>query len=149
VPAPVAEEPCVADHERRDLVGLLARPGEPNEPAPVVDDHGDPAESELAVELVERGEVAFERGGAVVGRVAEAVEVGSDRSPPRSCERLHRWHPHERALGKTVGEEHRRTGFLALGQRLAVGEALGHSQLDRTHCGRAYLYGLESSDKIA
>ena len=38
VPATVAEEAGVADHQRRDLVRVIARPREPDEPAPVVDD---------------------------------------------------------------------------------------------------------------
>ena len=43
VPLAVGEEAGVADHERRDPVGVLAGPGEADEPAPVVDDERDRA----------------------------------------------------------------------------------------------------------
>ncbi len=72
VPAAVAEEARVADHQGRDQVRVPAGPGEADEPAPVVDDQRDPPQPELVMDGAQRLEVALERRRPGVARVPEA-----------------------------------------------------------------------------
>ena len=63
VPLAVGEEAGVADHQRLDRVGVLARPGEADEAAPVVDDERDPPEAELLMQLGERSRLRSKVAG--------------------------------------------------------------------------------------
>jgi hypothetical protein len=121
VPLAVGEEAGRADDERAHVLGVLAGPAQPDEPAPVVDAQRDGAVGALGVEALDGVDHPLPRVRWVGRRVAVAREVGRQRVPAGLRRALDKRRPHVSRLGVPVDAQ-QRAARLAIGARLEVGE---------------------------
>ena len=94
VPLAVGEEAGVRDDDRARDAGVVARPAQADQPAPVVEHEGDAVEPQRNAKALHRLDLALPRAGEVRRRVAVAGQVGGDRAPPRAGERREHVAPH-------------------------------------------------------
>ena len=90
------------------MAGVLARPAEPDQRAPVVHHEHQVVEAEARAQALDVLDVVLPRAGRVGRRVAEARQVGRDAVPARAPRRAASGAPpHERGLRVAVQHQHR------------------------------------------
>ena len=105
---------------------MVARPAQPDQPTPVVDDERDPLETLRPPEPLERLDVALPGPRRVGLGVTETGQVRGDRVEAGGGQHGQHLAPHVRGLGIAVDEQH---GGVAAGARLSVLK-LGHRSAD-------------------